>query len=417
MMISAEIVSTGTELLLGQSINTNARYLSERLAALGICCYFQTTVGDNPDRIRQVLENAMSRADLIITTGGLGPTMDDLTKEVVAELCGRSLQLHEPTLHHIESFFQRRDRIMPDNNKRQALIPEGSIIIPNHLGTAPGVILEEGTKTFVLLPGPPSEMEPMFEETVKPYLTMKTEIDPGLLHSRVLKVVGPGESVVEEKLRDLLLQQSNPTIALLAKQRGLHIRLTARAKTKVDAEALIKVTEAKIVKRLHPYIYGFDQETLSGVVGQCLLQRGKKLALAESCTGGLIAHEITNEAGSSAYFLLGVTAYDNSAKKELLGVEEKILQTYGAVSAETALAMAQGVQKISGASIAMAVTGIAGPDGGTAEKPVGLVYGALVDGAYCETKEFRFVGDRKAIKERTATAVLNWLRYHLQESS
>ncbi|KAB2954654.1 competence/damage-inducible protein A [Heliorestis acidaminivorans] len=413
--MSAEIVSTGTELLLGQNLNTNARYLSERLASLGISCYFQTTVGDNQDRIEQVLEIARGRADIIITTGGLGPTMDDLTKEVVAELCGRSLQLHEPSLHHIESFFQRRGRSMPENNKKQALIPEGAIIIPNHQGTAPGFIVEEGTKTFILLPGPPNEMEPMFEETVKPYLSMKTKSDPTILYSRLLKIVGRGESVVEDQLRDLLMEQSNPTIALLAKQEGLHIRLTARAKTEAEAKELIKELEAEVVHRLRPYIFGFDQDTLSGVVGQSLLKKGKKLAIAESCTGGLIAHEITNEAGSSAYFLLGVTAYDNSAKKALLGVEEKTLQSHGAVSAETALAMAQGVKKIAGADIAVAVTGIAGPSGGTKEKPVGLVYGAIADDAYSEVKEFRFTGTREIIKERTATAVLNWLRFHLNE--
>ncbi|WP_155477367.1 competence/damage-inducible protein A [Heliobacterium mobile] len=416
-MISAEIVSTGTELLLGHTLNTNAQYIAERLAALGVYCYYQTTVGDNADRIGQVIENALNRADIVITTGGLGPTMDDLTKEVVADLFGLPMEMHPDHLAKIEAFFQRRGRKMPENNKKQAMLPAGSQAIPNHLGTAPGVIVEQDDKVVILLPGPPFEMRPMFEETVIPYLAAKTKINPGVLHSRTLKVVGPGESVIENRLRDLLTVQSNPTIALLAKTAEVHVRLTARARTETEAAALMGELEAEIRQRLHPYVYGVDEESLASVVGALLNERNLKLAIAESCTGGYIAHQITNVPGSSDYFLLGVASYANSAKENVLAVDEETLRTYGAVSPETALAMARGVRRLAGSDIAAAVTGIAGPGGGTEEKPVGLVYAAFVAGDKEEVEKLQLFGDRVTIKEKTTYAVLNRLRVYLTEEA
>ncbi|MBM7867186.1 competence/damage-inducible protein A [Heliobacterium gestii] len=411
-MISAEIVSTGTELLLGQSLNTNAQYLAERLAGLGVYCFYQTTVGDNPVRIRSVIEKALERADLVITTGGLGPTMDDLTKEVVAEIFGLPMETDPEVLGRIEAFFQRRGRLMPENNTKQALIPAGARIIPNHLGTAPGIIVEGEGKTVILLPGPPFEMKPMFEETVAPYLAERTKVSPGVLHSKTLKVVGPGESVVEDRLRDLL-QASNPTIALLAKTAEVHVRLTARAPSVQEAEAMIAGEEAEIRRRLHPFVYGADEETLASVAGRLLSEQKRTLAAAESCTGGYISHLLTNVAGSSAYFLLGITSYSNEAKAQVLGVDEAILQRHGAVSPETALAMACGARRLSGADVALAVTGIAGPGGGSEEKPVGLVYMALAADDREEVEKLQFFGDRVTIKEKTAFTVLNRLRLYL----
>lgn len=413
MMISAEIVSTGTELLLGQSLNTNAQYLAEQLAALGIACYYQTTVGDNAERIRSVITHALERADMVITTGGLGPTMDDLTKEVVADLWKLELQMDAEELARIEAFFARRGKKMPENNKKQALLPAGAQKVPNAIGTAPGIIVEKGNKTIILLPGPPFEMQPMVETTVIPYLARKVGTEPTVLFSRVLKVVGPGESVIEDRLRDLLEHQSNPTIALLAKDAEVHVRFTARGHSQEAAKGCIHRLEQEVRQRLHPYVYGADDATLASVVGTLLRQQSKTLAIAESCTGGLIADQMTNIPGSSDYLLLGVTSYANRAKQEVLQVPATTLEQVGAVSAETALAMVRGVQALAGADAAVAVTGIAGPGGGTADKPVGLVYIAVRNGQEEIVKKIQTFGDRRTIKLKTAAAALDLLRGQL----
>ncbi|MDD2421344.1 MAG: competence/damage-inducible protein A [Heliobacteriaceae bacterium] len=413
MMLNAELVSTGTELLLGQTLNTNAQFLAERLAGLGIYCYYQTTVGDNPDRVRQVVEKALTRTDLVITTGGLGPTMDDLTKEVVADLLGIPLVLHPDLLAGIEAFFSQRGRQMPENNKKQAMLPVGAIPVPNKFGTAPGLIVEKGNKTVVMLPGPPFEMRPMFDESVISYLAARRQQSPGVLCSRVLKVIGPGESVIENRLQDLITGQTNPTLALLARDEELHIRLTARAAAVEVAAEIIQAYETEIRQRLYPYVYGVDNETMGSVVGQLLLRNGWQLAVAESCTGGLIGDLLTNVPGASAYFSLGVTTYSNQAKMGILGIDQGLLRDYGAVSPQTAAAMARAVRQLAGAEIGLSVTGIAGPDGGTREKPVGLAYLSYADGSGEVVKEIRQFGDRVTIKLKTAYAALNWLRLRL----
>lgn len=409
--MNAEIIGIGTELLLGQIANTNAQTISQSLSTVGINVYFHTAVGDNRSRILEALSVAKKRADLIITTGGLGPTLDDLSKETLAEFLGLSLTLHEPSLEHIRGIFARRGRKMPDSNHKQAMFPKEARILPNPNGTAPGAILEQDGRIYVLLPGPPSEMQPMFEASVLPFLLDKSGEK---IVSRVLRLIGIGESAVEELVKDLLECQGNPTLAPLAGTGEVTLRITAKVARTADAAAIIAPMEQEIRRRLHPYVYGCDDDRLESVVVRLLKGAGKSLALAESCTGGLLGHRITNVSGASEVFLEAAVCYSNQAKMERLGVSRNTLQAWGAVSAQTAAEMAQGIRR-SGADIGAAITGIAGPGGGTLEKPVGLVYLAVADEKGTETKEVRLVGDRLRIKESAADQMLNWLRLRLSE--
>lgn len=408
-----ELIFTGTELLLGQILNTNARYLAQRLSAMGMDLFYQTTVGDNFARLAEVLKTAMGRADLIIITGGLGPTMDDLTKETVAETIGLPLKLDSQSLAEIERFFDRRGKTMPAANKKQALIPEGAQVIPNERGTAPGVIIEKDGKIIILLPGPPVEMQPMFLHQVEPYLQQKITGKPAVIVSRVLKSWGFGESAAEEKIMDLVTGQDNPTIAFLAPLGEVHIRITAKAGDTEEAYRMIRPLEEEVRRRLGNYIFGIDDDTMESVVSRMLLDRRLNISLAESCTGGLIAKMLTDLPGSSAYFMYGVVSYSNEAKMELLGVSAASLEKYGAVSEEVAREMAGGVRAISGTDLALSVTGIAGPAGGTAEKPVGLVYVGFADGNNVTARKFLFAGDRDTVRRQTANAALNTVRLHL----
>lgn len=412
----AEIINTGTEILLGQILNSNARFLGERLAELGIDLYFQTTVGDNGSRLAEAVRIAMERSDIVIVTGGLGPTMDDLTKETIAETLGIQMYMDENSLNHIEEFFRIRGRTMPEINKKQALMPEGALVISNTMGTAPGVIIEQGEKIIVILPGPPVEMQPMFEETVVPYIIEKNGSDKTVIVSRVLRVLGLGESTVEERIKDIVLVQTNPTIAFLAPKGEVHIRITAKAKNNADAEKMIAVPEREIRKRLDNFIYGTDDDTMEKVVAGLLKEKGFTVSTAESCTGGLIAKKLTDVPGASENFMYGIVTYDNQAKIGLLGVSPETLDRFGAVSEETALEMARGVKTACGTDLAVSVTGIAGPGGGTPEKPVGLVYIGFANPEKAGVQRHLFAGDRETIRWQASNTALNILRTYLLQS-
>ena len=405
-----EILSVGTELLLGDILNTNSQYLNRRLADLGISVYFNTTVGDNPQRLKKALEIAFSRSDMVIATGGLGPTKDDLTKEVSAEFFGKKLILHEESLNRIKEFFEKRGLPLTEGNIKQAYIIEGSKVIPNDWGTAPGIIYENNGKILILLPGPPREMIPMFETYVVPYLlTLSSET----IQSKVLRICGLGESFMEERIKDLIENQTNPTIAPYAKEGEAILRITAKAKSKEEAEKLIEEVEKEIRKRLGDFIYGEGDITLEEVVVKLLIEKGITIAVAESCTGGMISARIVNVPGVSKVFKEGIIAYSNESKIKRLNISEETLKKYGAVSKECALEMARNVALISGADIGLSSTGIAGPEGGTSDKPVGLVYLGLYMNGVENYKELKLSGDRNRIRLYTTINALDFLRRHI----
>lgn len=410
--MKAEILAVGTELLLGDILNTNAQFLAQELAALGIEVYYQTVVGDNPKRLEDTIFHAFSRADLIITTGGLGPTEDDLTKETAAKYFGENLVLDEKALAQIEKFFKRIGREMTENNVKQAMVPEkNGVVLYNENGTAPGIIIEKNGKMIVMLPGPPKETVPMFLNQVKPYLAKKQEVT---FVSRILRVAGVGESAMETAVKDMIDAQTNPTIAPYAKDGESILRITARAKDEEEANRLIDPVAAALRERLGHAVYAEGETDMETVTAELLLEKNKTLAVAESCTGGMIASSLIEYAGISKVLLEGCVTYSNEAKMKRLGVKAETLEKYGAVSPETAAEMAEGIARTSGAAIGLATTGIAGPDGGTPEKPVGLVYVALHTDGETKVKELRFAGKRNKIRERAAYAALDWLRRTLQ---
>lgn len=410
--MKAEILAVGTEILLGDIVNTNAQYLAKELAQLGIDVYYQTVVGDNPQRLEETIFNAFSRADFVITTGGLGPTEDDLTKETGAKYFNKKLVLDEKAMDMLKGFFERIGREMTQNNVKQAYVPEGCFVLHNQNGTAPGIIIEENEKILVMLPGPPKETIPMFENQVKPYL-QKKQTDTFV--SRVLRVAGVGESAMETKVKDLIDAQTNPTIAPYAKQTESLLRITAKAQTQEEAEAMIEPVAQKIYERLGENVYAEGETTIQSVVGQMLLDRNLTVATSESCTGGLLAGTLIEYAGISKVFIDGVVCYSNESKMKRLGVKKETLDKYGAVSSEIAAEMAEGVAKTAGTRVGISTTGVAGPNGGTKEKPVGLVYvGLFIDGE-TKTKEFHFGGDRQRVRERTVYSALDWLRRELKK--
>ncbi|MCL2351221.1 MAG: competence/damage-inducible protein A [Firmicutes bacterium] len=404
--MTAEILSVGTEILLGDILNTNARFLSEELAKLGVNVYWQTVVGDNRGRLLAAYGLAFERgADLVIATGGLGPTEDDLTKETAAEYFGRKLVLHEESWERMLAHF--RGRQMPPNNKKQAMLPEGAAVLANNNGTAPGCALERDGKMIVLLPGPPNEMEPMFLESVLPLLRPRTD---HVLFSRTLKIVGVGESQAEILLKLLMDRQTNPTMALYAKTSEVWLRLTAAAPDEAAAKELIKPAAGEARRILGGSVYGEDGDTLAGAVVGLLRQRGLTIALAESCTGGALTSALVDVPGASEALLEGLVTYSNRAKAELLGVRAETLEKFGAVSEQTAREMAEGVRRASGASIGAATTGIAGPGGGTPEKPVGLVYITVSTDGKTEARECLFAGNRRKIRDRAVVTALDMVR-------
>lgn len=406
--MNVELVCVGTELLLGSIVNTNAAYLSEKCAGLGLSCYFQTVVGDNGDRLAQVLGTAMERSDIVIVCGGLGPTEDDLTKETAAKVCGKKMYLHEPSKKAIESFFAYKGMEPTDNNWKQAMLPEGAIVLHNPNGTAPGVIMEMKDVKVILLPGPPNELQPMFEESVAPYLASLTA---QVICSQTVKICGVGESKAETMVMDLIDGQTNPTIATYAKTGEVHIRVTANAGDRKSAAKLLKPVVKELKARFGNHIYTTEEDvTLEKSVVDLALANNLTITCAESCTGGMLSARLINVPGISEVYKSGVVTYSNKAKKKLLGVKKSTLQKYGAVSEKTAGEMAKGALLISRADVSVAITGIAGPDGGTEEKPVGLVYVACSVKGKVTVKECRFSGNRNKIRESAVSAALALMR-------
>ena len=393
--MKAEIIAVGTEILLGDIVNTNAQYLAKQLADMGIFVYHQTVVGDNPQRLEKAYQAAFDRVNLVITTGGLGPTKDDLTKEIAAAYFKKELVLDKSALEQIEEYFIHRKRKMAKGNIKQAYFPQGAHLLENPNGTAPGCIVEADKKILILLPGPPREMIPMFESSVVPYLS---QFQDGILYSKVLRVCGIGESDMEEKIKDIIEEQSNPTIAPYAKEGEVTIRLTAKAENQQEAEALIAPLELEINKRLDSHVYGEGASSLEEVVGKFLISNNLTIATAESCTGGLLAGRLINYPGISMAFKEGIVAYNNESKQRLLGVKEKTLIKYGAVSEETAREMVRGVAKLAKVDTAISITGIAGPGGASKEKPVGLMYLGIYIKGRIDVKKLFFKGSRQRIR-------------------
>ena len=414
----AEIISVGTELLLGQITDTNAPYLSRALSALGIDVFYRVTVGDNAARLAETLQRALSRADLVITIGGLGPTQDDLTKETIAEVLGERMVADPESERVIRAFFERRGLPIAQSNLKQALKPESGTSIPNSVGTAPGTLVEKDGKIVIALPGPPSEFVPMVENSVIPHLSRSQEQTDTrtIIKSRTLRVCGIGESAAEEKVKSLL-SGANPTIAPYAMTGEVQFRITAKAPDEAAALSMISDLESKARALLGDFVYGIDDETLEYVVVHRLIERKLTLALAESCTGGLIANRVTNVPGSSETFLAGLVTYSNAAKTQFLGVPAEIIREHGAVSPEVAEAMAVGAAERVGADIALGVTGIAGPGGGSEEKPIGLVYIGLRTPDGVSVTRNVFGGSRVEIRQRASTTALNMVRLSVMRDS
>lgn len=391
MAYHAELIAVGTELLLGSIANTDAQMLSQALAGLGINVYYHTVVGDHPQRLAQVVEQAKHRADLIITTGGLGPTCDDLTKQVVAGAFGRKLVFHEESAQRIRDYFAHRDRPMSENNLQQAMLPEGCTVLTNDWGTAPGCAWEQDGITVVMLPGPPRECRAMLEHRVIPYLKGKSQ---GEILSRTLCFFGIGESALEAQLRSEMERMTNPTLAPYAKEGWVELRITAKGETRAACEALIAPVEQSLRQRFGSLIYGADVKDLAEVTCRALLEREVTLATAESCTGGMIAQRITDLSGVSAVFKGGVVCYTNEVKRDIVGVSEALLTEYGAVSEPVCRALAENIRIRLGARLGLSVTGVAGPNSDDRGNPVGLIYVGLSDGGRTWVRELHMGSNR-----------------------
>lgn len=406
-----ELISVGTEILLGNIVNTNAAYLAEKCALLGCSLYHQTVVGDNEERMEEAIRQAVDRSDIVILTGGLGPTKDDLTKEVAARVFGRELYMDEHSKKRIADYFERiQSRAVTENNWKQALVPEGAIVIDNHNGTAPGLIIEdeERGKAAILIPGPPDEMKVMFEQDIAPYLN---KLQPEGIYSHMVKICGIGESRAETMVADLMEGQSNPTLAPYAKIGEVHFRVTAKAKSEEEAEKLMRPMIDEMYERFGSSIYTTEESvTLEESIVELLKEKGMTLTTAESCTGGKLAGRILNVPGASEVYKEGYITYSNDSKEKILGVKKETLEQYGAVSRQTAQEMALGAADAAKADAALSVTGIAGPGGGTEEKPVGLVYiGCAVQGEVT-VREYRFTGNREKNRDYAVVRALTLLR-------
>ena len=405
-----ELISVGTEILLGDILNTDAQYLSIELAKLGISVIHQSTVGDNRERLLAQLDEAAKRSDIIILSGGLGPTPDDLTKEVCCEFFGKEMFLHEPTVEKIKKYFSSKGIEMAQNNLKQAMLPKDCVIFPNDNGTAPGMAIEKDGVHILVLPGPPRELKPMFQNCAVPYLM---QFSDRIIVSHNIRTFGIGESSMAERVNDLFDAQ-NPTVAPYAKDGEALLRVTAMTKTKEDAESLCKPVIEEIKKRLDAYVYGVDYNCIEEAVVGMLKEHHLKVATAESCTGGLIAKRITDVPGASEVFECGIISYANGIKHKGLGVSEDDLNKYGAVSEPVAKQMAQGALKVSGADIAVSVTGIAGPDSDSTGKPVGLVYIGLADKENVWVREIRTSRrDRSYNRYVSASNALDMIRLYI----
>lgn len=411
--MKAEIISVGTELLLGQVINTDASYVARALSELGIDMMFSCTVGDNNGRLKEALTSALERSDLVITTGGLGPTEDDLTKEAIAECAGVPLVLHEESMERLKEHFV--GRYMGQNQIKQAMLPEGCAVLLNDRGTAPGCAVEtkEG-KIIMMFPGPPSELVPMLRNYGIPYL-MKRE--NASIFSMNVHVFGQGEGAVAEMLSDMT-DASNPTVATYAKEGEMYVRVTAKADNTQKAEEMCRPVAEKIRERIGDCVYGINVDSLEQLIVNLLSERKLTIATAESCSGGLLAKRITDIPGSSSVFEMGAVTYANRIKTLLLDVPEEMLENHGAVSEEVAAAMAQGIRKKSGSDIGIGITGIAGPDGGTEEKPVGLIYVGLCDKEGTVVRKVKVFSQRRPrnyYRNTAASFALDMVRRRLEE--
>lgn len=409
-----ELISVGTELLLGNIVNTNAQYLAEKCALLGLSMYNQSVVGDNPARLADTIKTALDRSDVVILTGGLGPTEDDLTKEVCAEVMGFELAEDPHTKARIQEYFKNNIyKVITDNNWKQAMVPVGAMVLDNDNGTAPGLIMEKNGKHAILLPGPPNELYPLFSRQVFPYLQ---KLQPEIIVSQMVKICGYGESQVEDKLLDLIDAQTNPTIATYAKIGEVHLRVTAKVASQEEAEKLIKPVVKEIKKRFGNAVYSIkEEETLEMAVVRLLKKYELTVTTAESCTGGLLAGRLVNVPGVSEVFREGFVTYSNKAKRKILDVNKATLKKYGAVSKETAKEMAMGGVFATDADICVAVTGLAGPDGGSEEKPVGLVYMACYMNDQVTVEKYQFKGNRAKIREQSVVKALDLLRRTILE--
>ena len=411
MSHTAELIAVGTELLLGNIANTDAQMLSQGLSELGINVFYHTVVGDNPERVRQAVDIARTRADIIITTGGLGPTCDDLTKVAIAEAFGKSLFYHEPSAQHIRERFAAMGHPVTENNYQQAMLPEGCTVLDNDWGTAPGVAFESGGVHVIMLPGPPGECAMMFRHRAVPYLKALSD---GVIASRTLKTFGIGESAAEALLRDLMNSLTNPTLAPYAKPNGTELRITAHADTEEEAQALIDPVEKQVREILGDKVIGVNVKSLEEVCFALLKEKGLTLGTAESCTGGLIAKQMTDRPGSSAVFKGGIVSYTDEVKANVLGVPQALLDEFGAVSPQVAEAMARGAKKALNCDLAVSVTGIAGPDSDDRGNPIGLVYLGLAYGEDCYVKEFH-AGNvaRERVRRQAANTALDLVRRYL----
>ncbi|HXW76149.1 MAG TPA: competence/damage-inducible protein A [Candidatus Eremiobacteraceae bacterium] len=407
-MPSAEIITVGTEMLLGQLVDTNTAVIAADLAAIGVDVYRETSVGDNTDRIASAVTEAAARADIVLCAGGLGPTVDDLTRDGIAQATGRRLTLDHESLRGIEEIFAKMGRTMSENNRRQALFPAGATIIDNRNGSAPGFIVEHGDHVIAAMPGPPRELTPMLRHSIIPWLVRRFSLHSAIV-TRVLHTTGVPESEIDARIADLFRSGVNPSIAVLAHIGLVDVKITAKAEDRATANALIAKLEPAVRERLGDCVFGTGDETLPSSLGDALRARGWSIATAESCTGGLVAASITSVPGASVYFRGGVVAYADEVKLRLLGVDQALLAEHGAVSEQTAIAMASGARDRFHADLAVSVTGIAGPDGGTPEKPVGLVYLGLASPEEQPlSRGLLLPGDREGIQRRATLAALNW---------
>ncbi|HEY6186415.1 MAG TPA: competence/damage-inducible protein A [Pyrinomonadaceae bacterium] len=410
-MLTAEIIAIGSELLTPDRTDTNSLWLTEKLNGIGIEVKLKTIVGDDDARLEEAIKDALRRSRVIITTGGLGPTEDDITRKIAARALGRRLLFNEKVLGEISAKFERMGRGMPEINSRQAMVIQGAEVLDNPNGTAPGMFIEHNNCAVVLLPGPPREMRPMFEKFVQPKLAARAG-DVRVVR-RILRVAGMGESAVDERIAPVYTQYKNPQTTILFNRSEIEIHLTAQGKTEQDAELLLDGLAGQIEERLGHAIFAFRGEKMEEVVGLRLAVGGFSLAVAESCTGGLISERLTEVPGSSVYFREGVVAYSNDAKIRSLGVDSELIRQHGAVSAQVAEAMAEGVRQRADTDFGLSVTGIAGPGGGSEEKPVGLVFIALSDDAHTEHRKLMLPGDRHLIRWRASQAALDLLRRRL----
>ena len=410
-----ELISVGTELLLGNIVNTNTRFLAEKCAAAGLSVYYQVTVGDNRERMKETFETALKRADVVVITGGLGPTEDDLTKEVCAEVMGYSLVEDPHTRERLEDFFKNSIyKEIPDNNWKQAMIPEGCKVLDNENGMAPGLIMEKDQKTAILLPGPPNELIPMFTKQVMPYLASR---QPQTIVSQMVKICGYGESQVADMVKDLIEAQTNPTIAPYAKTGEVHLRVTAKAANEEEAKKQIKPIVKDLKNRFGMAIYTTkEEETLEMAVVRLLKKYDLTVSTAESCTGGMLAAKLVNVPGVSDVYKEGFITYSNKAKRKNLEVSKSTLKKYGAVSEQVAKEMATGGVLAADSDICVSITGIAGPDGGTEEKPVGLVYIGCYLKDHVAVECYQFKGNREKIREQATMKALDLLRRSVIEN-